>query len=405
MPQTTSNLSNSIRTLYASKYIKAAQAARNYDQFSTPKSEYGVETAARLGSSITLPFLSVLPVATATISQTTDITARQFRDVAVTVSPTSRGDAIDWAEAVDTQVFTDYGEQRYAAIGDQQMRSVEAVAIDAALAGSLFQRAAARASLDAGTAGHRCNEDQMSEIQVMLQTLRCPHMDLGEGRGKAWMALIHPAAYYDLRTVGNVESVGIYQDKEIILNWELGKLGPFKLLVSADSKVYAGAGIDNASAVATTIAASLGGTANQSLGTTIEVAANTNISVGDWLNIGTEETGDTFYPNNERVKWVSTSSTTITVVGSGPNGGLLNDHAVGEAVNNNDNVYPVLFGSPYSLVKIFDEKTGEFGSIIGPKVTGTLEQFAYLGWKWYGQYGITRQNCLVRGEFSSSLEA
>ena len=405
MPQTTSNLTNSIRTLYASKYVAAALAARNYDQFSTPKDYYGVETAARLGSSITLPFLSVLPVATAVISQTADITARQFRDVAVTVTPTSRGDAIDWAEAVDTQVFTDYGAARFAAIGDQQMRSVEAVAIDAALAGSLFQRGAARASLDAGTAGHRCNEDQMSEIQVMLQTLRCPYMDLGEGRGKAWMALLHPAAYFDLRTVGNVESVGIYQDKEIILNWELGKLGPFKLLVSADSKVFGGAGIDNALAVATTIAASLGGTANQALGTTIEVASATNISAGDWLNIGTEETGSTFYPNNERVKWVSTSSTTITVVGSGPNGGLLNDHAVGEAVNNNDNVYPVLFGSPYSMVKIFDEKTGEFGQIVGPEVTGTLKQFAYLGWKWYGNYGITRQNCLVRGEFASSLEA
>ena len=391
--------------MYAAKYIEAAMATRNYDQFSTAQSEYGVETAARLGSSITLPFLSVLPAATSAISQTVDITPRQFRDVTVVITPTSRGDAIDWAEAVDIQTFTDYGEARHKAIGDQMMRSLEALCIDTALAGSLVKRGAARASLDAGTAGHLLTDAVASEIQSDLQSLRCPYLLSGEKQ--RWMALMHPAAYYNLRTGGNVVNVGIYSGNhdEIILNWELGELGPFKLLVTGDAKVFMGAGIDNSSAVATTIAASLGGTANQALGTTIEVASATNISAGDWLNIGTEETGTTFYPNNERVRWVSTSSTTITVVGAGPNGGLLFDHVVGEAVNNNDNVYPVLFGSPYSLVKLFDGPTGEMGEIVGPKVLGTVDQFGALGWKFYGGYGRTRENCLYRGEFASGLEA
>ena len=405
MPQTTSNLSNSIRTLYGSKYLEAAAAVRNYDQFSTGKDYYEVETAARLGSSITLPFLSVLPIATAVISQTVDITPRQFRDISVVITPTSRADAVDWAEAVDTQVFTDYGEARYRAIGDQMMRSVEWVAINTALQGSLVQRGAARASLDAGTAGHLLTDANIAEIQTWLQTLRCPYMIAAEGINN-WLALMHPAVYYNLRVGGNIVNVGIYQDKEIILNFELGKVGPFKLLVSGDAKVFAGAGIDNASAVATTIAASLGGTANQALGTTIEVASASNISVGDWLNIGTEETGNTFDANLERVKWVSTSSTTITVVGAGPNGGLLYDHAVGEAVNNNDNVYPVLYGSPYSMVKLWDNQMeSEFGTIVGPKMQGAVDQFGVLGWKWYGGYGRARENCLVRCEYASGLEA
>jgi len=93
------------------------------------------------------------------------------------------------------------------------------------------------------------------------------------------------------------------------------------------------------------------------------------------------------------------------VVGSGSNGGLLNDHAVGEAVRNADSVYPVLYGSPYSLVKLYDEPTGEFGTPVGPEEGGLVHQFRSLGWKFYGGYGIARENCLVRGEYASSLEA
>ncbi len=405
MPQTTSNLSNSIRTLYAAKYLAAAASVRNYDQFSTPKDYLGVETSARLGSSITLPFLSVLPIATAVISQTLDITPRQFRDIAVTITPTSRGDGVDWAEAVEMQAYTNYGEERFAAIGDQQMRSVEWVAMTAALSGSLVVRGQARASLDAGTTTDRLTDTVISEIQTTLQSLRCPYMIAAEGINN-WVADLHPAAYHDLRVGGNVVSVGIYQDKEIILNFELGKIGPFKLVVSGDAKVFGAAGADNASNAATTIAASLGGTANQALGSTIEVASASNISAGKWLTIGTEETGTTYDETMERVKWVSTSSTTITVVGAGPNGGLLYDHAVGVAVRNADSVYPAVFGSPYSMVKLYDNAMeSEFGTIVGPQTTGMLDQFGVLGWKWYGGYGRARENCILRGEFSSSLDA
>lgn len=389
--------------MYGNAYLQAAMRTRLYDQFATGQEKYNVEQDARMGSSITLPFLSVLPIATAVISQTADIAPRQFRDSTVVITPTSRADAISWSEAVDIQVFTDYGAGRFAAIGEQQMRSVEWLALSAGLQGSLVNRAAARASLDAGTSGHRLSDAVISEVDTMLRTLRCPY--IMDGNTQMWMAVMHPAVFHDLRVGGNVVSVGLYQDKGIILNFELGKIGPFKLIVSGDAKVFGAAGADNASNAATTIAASLGGTANQALGTTIEVASASNISDGDWLTIGTEETGNTFDENMERVKWVNTSSTTITVVGSGPNGGLLNDHAVGEAVRNADSVYPVLYGSPYSLVKLYDSVTGEFGEVVGPEEGGTVKQFRTLGWKFYGGYGRTRENCLVRGEYATSLEA
>jgi hypothetical protein len=42
---------------------------------------------------------------------------------------------------------------------------------------------------------------------------------------------------------------------------------------------------------------------------------------------------------------------------------------------------------------------------VGPKVSGAIDQFGTLGWKWYGGYGRWRENTLHRTEVASSLEA
>src|SRR3972149_4183181 len=128
---------------------------------------------------------------------------------------------------------------------------------------------------------------------------------------------------------GNVDAIGTYQDAGIHLDFELGKIGPFRFIVNAWAKVFHAAGVVNASSVATTIAASA--TANLKLATTIEVAANTNIAAGQWLLVGTIETGNTFDPQNEYVGVGSVSGTSSTNQGQGPNGGLGFTHRGGGA--------------------------------------------------------------------------
>ena len=39
-----------------------------------------------------------------------------------------------------------------------------------------------------------------------------------------------PYVFHDIREGGNVDSIGLYQDKGIHLNFELGQVGPFRLL-------------------------------------------------------------------------------------------------------------------------------------------------------------------------------
>jgi hypothetical protein len=171
--------------------------------------------------------------------------------------------------------------------------------------------------------------------------------------------------------------------------------------VSPWAKVFIGQGAANGTAIATTLA-----TAASQGDTTLVVASSANMGSGSkWLNIiDTAETSSTHYTTNERVKYIS-GTTTITVVGQAANGGIRFDHASGVAVTNADSVYPVAYGGPRSLIKAYDAQTGEFGKTVGPKITGLADQFNTLAWKFYGGYGRLVESWILRGEYATSLDA
>lgn len=213
---------------------------------------------------------------------------------------------------------------------------------------------------------------------------------------------MHPYVFHDISESGNVDAIGLYQDRGIHLNFELGQLGPFRLVVSPYAKVFGGAGADNATAVSTTLAS-----AANALSTTFVTASDVsnNVSAGLFWTIGTEETGNTFYHDNERVKPLSASTTTITFNGQAENGGFRFDHAAGASVRNADSVYTVLYAGPASAVKLYDPGTGPYGKFVEPHVTGNLNQWVTAGYKFYGGYGRISENRVLRGEYSTSYEA
>lgn len=283
-------------------------------------------------------------------------------------------------------------------VGKNMMESIDLLAQAAATQGSLVERTVARAALDAGEATHRASDAQMSEVQSQLLSMKVPGFKFDGG--EVWPAIMHPYVFHDIREGGNVDSIGLYQDKGIHLNFELGQVGPFRLVVSPWAKVFLAAGVVNGTPVDTTLDGAV-----EALALEIEVAADTNIAAGQWLAIGTEETANTHHPKNERVKVASISGTTVTIVGSGANGGLRFDHATGVAVSNADSAFTIVYGGPSSLAKLYATEIGEYGQVVGPKRTGNLDQFITLGWKFYGGYGRIAENRLVRGEYSVSYDA
>jgi len=396
---TTSVLSNAVGARYVIPYIKGARGERLYDQFFMPVGVMGLEGRKGLGTTYTFNFVSGMTPGTTAISEIADIVPQILRDATSTISTTSRAEALKWSQLLDLQAYTDVIAARAEVLGKNMMETVEGQAYRAALAGTFIEiPGGARASLDAGTAGHLFTEAALYKAAAKLADMRCP--PFVDGSGSGWVALYHTDAGYDLIHSGNLVNVAIYQDKGLIFNGEVGRIGKFRCIESPYAKVFYGAGADNASAAATT----LNDAAANALDTTFVVASATNSEDGRHLAVGTEETGTTYYDTNESVTWAS-GTTTVGFIGSGENGGFRFDHANGEAVNNNDNVYPVVYGSPSSGVKAFADSVGQFGTMVGPRPDGLADQWQYLAWKWFGGYGRYAENRILRGEYASSLDA
>jgi len=392
---TTSTLTNSVRGRYINKYGETVYTQRLYDQLCYPISQD--REILQRSTSVTVPFLSAMSVGSTAISQTVDITPQTLRDSTASVSPSSRAEAMQDSELLLLQAYTDYGAKRFEVLAENMIETVEAFLLDTAMAGGNVSRAAARASLDAGTSTHLITYKAIEKAKNDLMNLRAP---MFTDTVSSLAAIMHPDLLYDLRTTTPVVEVAEYQKANIILNGELGMVNGVRIVASPYAKVFGGAGLDNGSSAATTLSA-----AENALDKVMAVASASNISSGRYLTVGTEETGTTLYPMNERVKYSSESGTDITFIGQGPNGGFKYDHASGVAVRNADSVYPVLFGGPMSIAKVYATEIGEFGEVVGPKQDGLVDQFVSLGWKWYGGFGIINENWLVRGEFASSLDA
>jgi N4-gp56 family major capsid protein len=407
--QSTSNLTNAVGERRFLKYVESAMFVRLYDQFAEDYKAVGtkqeLENLRGMGSSYKFNFLSKMTPATSAISEVYDVVPQILRDATASITPTSRADGLEWTELLDIEAFTNYAEERMKVLGEGSMESIELLAIAAALQGGLVDRATARASLDAGTSGHRFNDAAILKAGAMVRALKCvPFMEMGTPQH---LAVGHSDITYDLIQSGNLNTIMLYQDKALLtnrglFNGEVGEIGGFRVLASPWGKVFGGAGADNGTNVDTTLSSAANALAKQ-----IVVASATSITVGRTLTIGTEETGNTFRPTNEivRVSDLYSSGTTVDVISSEGNNGLRYDHASGEAVRNADNVYPVAYGSPGSLVKVYAEEIGEFGKVVGPKPLGNAETFAGVFYKFYGGYGRIGENWIMRGEYSSSLQA
>lgn len=395
-------LSNSVRTQYIENYLDGAIPERLYDQLASPVGK-NMEELQR-GSSVQVEFLSDMQPGTTAISEIADITPQTLVDATASITPTSRGEALQASEKLMLTVFTDYNAKIANRVGKNMMETVDSLARDAATQGSLIQRVAAtRATLDAGTTSHHADEGTLLTASGTLQSLKVPgYVDPVNGSA-SWAAITHPMVFHDFLRAGNILSIAQYQKASILLNHELGLLHGFRLVVSPWAKVFYGSGAANAKSVATEIKSDV-----SALDKLLTASVTSSVENGLFLNIiDTQESANTHVSTNERVKYVNhTNSPVISFVGEGANGGLRFPHVGGTALlTNNDSAYTIVCGGPESLAKVYATEVGEFGQIVGPKRDGLVDQFYSLGWKWYGGYGRFKENGLLRIEVSVGAEA
>ena len=403
-----STLSNSLKVQRTNDYQQGGMRRRLYDMFAQPISETsGAAGAAQAmadltkGGTVRLTYISDMAVTTTPLSEVQDIVPQVLADAVVDVNVDMFGDGIQTSQKALIEHFTNYDSRSPRAVGLNMMELVDFKAMEAALGGALVQRNGNRSDLDAGTTASRANETIFANVAGRLSHFNIPGWE-GEAQAPSWGAITDHFVLNDIATGGNVVNVGIYQDKGIILNNEVGRLHNFRILASGWAKILYGAGADAHSTVATTLSA-----AAARLATTIVLGTTTNLAVGYWLNLyGTEETASTFYPDSERVKITSLGAgNSIVIAGEGENGGLRFAHAAGTNATDADSAHIIMFGGPASLAKVYAPEIGEYGELVGPKQQGLAEQWTSYAWKWFGGYGRTAENLLYRAEVSVSEEA
>ena len=193
--QTTANLDASVRARYTSDYLDAAMVERIYDQFAFPVPGRPMSELIR-GSAVYLPFLSDMTPGVTAISQVVDVTPQTLRDATTYIEPTSRGEALQCSQQILIQAYTDYGAQRAAAVGKNMMESVDLLAMEQAVCGDWVERAAARASLNAGNSAHLASDSIFGDMQASLLSQKVPGFqvtgDRDGGQGQRWGTVLHP---------------------------------------------------------------------------------------------------------------------------------------------------------------------------------------------------------------------
>ena len=384
-----STLSNSLRIQYLNDYQQGAMRRRFYDVVAAPIDSLSAAAGAAQsmadmckGGTVRITFLSDMNVTTTPLSEVSDILPQTLADATADVTVDMFGDGIQTSQKALIQYFTNYGSSSPAKVGLNMMDLVDFKAGEAALNGSLVYRAVARTSLASGTTTHYISDGVFANVAARLSQFSCPGWE-GEGKPTSWSALMDHFVLNDISHGVNgtvILNVAQYQDKEMVLNNEIGRLHSFRVVASGFAKTLYGAGLSTGgNTIATTLAS-----AAARLARTIALGSSTNIAAGQWLNIiDGRETSSTFYPGNERVKCVGGTSTAYVIVGEGPNGGLRYSHAAGATVDDYDSVHTVLFGGPQSLVKVWAPEIGEFGELVGPKKQGLADQWTSFAWKWF----------------------
>lgn len=391
-------LSNSITTQLIADYLEGAMVERLYDQIAMPIGRNMSELER--GSSVQVNFLSDMTPGTTAISEVTDITAQTLLDATASITPTSRSEGLKASELLLIEAYTDYKAKMYQRLGKNMMETVDAVARDAACQGSFVIRDAARTSLSAASTSHRADDALFMEVSGNIQQFKIPGFKDRVNGNPAWPAIMHTFVFHDILKSGVVVDVAKYQNQGIYFNHELGSIGEFRLVVSPWAKVFYGAGTTYGTSCSTTSS-----TAVSALDKTISLTSTSSCNTGAFLNIlDTRETANTHVHTNERVKFVSRSTKVVTLIGEGANGGLRFGHAAGVTVSNNYSAYPIVFGGRDSLAKIYATEVGEYGQIIGPRRSGSADQWVEMFWKWYGGYARLRENGIVRAEVSVSAE-
>lgn len=405
---TTTTLSDSVAALYQSAFVMAMRNRYIYSQeplaYVPPQ---GIIGAGNRGSAVYIPMYHRLKPSITAISQTADVTPVTFGDNVVTITPDMYGQAVQLSQKLSLEAFSDVEKAAAENVARDAADTRDRLARAKACWGNVVKYggdATSRITLESSAT----TKDELAFANWLTAVAHLTGNDqpkLSDAAGVG--AIISHQTYADQIDDGTIILVGEYSAGAypFILNGEIGThIAGVRVIVSDFAKVYHAAGTSLAGADGGPTTAALGTSGASQGGTTLETNATiSSLGLGDYLAIGTVETSTAVadQPENESVYVTAgTNSTSITIVGAGPNGGFLFDHAAATPVTGHYQVHASLFFTRDALGMVYtnDDGLGPDGLIIPPEKTGLLKQFNTLAWKGFWGFGLMSENRVLRHE-------
>lgn len=394
---TTASVPNSVQALFEADYIENARKNYVYSQGAFIKSLPMSE--GHQGGSILLPMYHDLPAVPTAISRVADVSPVTFRDSSVVVSPDGYGNAVQLGWYVDLTAYTPMGQIAAGKVGRNAAETVDYLARSVAIAGNVVAfggDATARSNVSEAS-----TTDEIRPVDFFNAATFHEGNPLIAGPGNGLACITRQAAINDLIQDTNIILIAQYGGRpEILLNGELGmEMGGTRLVKSDFAKIFGGAGASGAAS-----SGILQSAANAGATGIVTTAALSSVAEGDVFTIGTvESTANGENRTLEAVRFTGTTgSSAMSIIGKGPNGGLMYDHSSGEPVTHSRQVYTSLFVCADAILKTYHNSVGVDGRLIPPERTGLLKQFNSMGWFWFGGFGLTGQQRVYRLEHAAS---
>ena len=251
----TSALSNEEKALYDGQFYLQGQSLVYWDQFCDLREQMnGVR-----GQTYNFPVIESLQPNTGPLDELSDISAQQMRAGEIVVTLQEFGGAVEVTKFAVATSYADVYKQAAYVNGYNLAESLDMVVRATAGQGSkvFFQNARTARSAFAGqsTAADRPNPAFLELLAVLTRTIKMPLYEDG-----AVLTCTHPFVFYDILqdSAGqSVRTMSQYSHPEILFNGELAYWGGLRLIVSANSKAFWGAGAAATSSVSTTLSSAV----------------------------------------------------------------------------------------------------------------------------------------------------
>jgi len=361
--------------------------------------EKGVLQDGNRFSSLRLPFFSPLAPANTARSEYVDISPVQLADQSFDVSPSFYGNAVQLGLLTRAQSQVPIEQAAAELVADNAAQTIDFVARSAAIAGSAVAYGTGTAR--SGLSSHQLTPALLYNAAAFLSAApKIPSVGAGVGAGLA--AVMRDVVVMDLAEDTGVILIGQYRDAgpEVVLNGEIGMtMSGVKIVQSNNAKIFMGGGSSRGPTSASLSADVSAGSTSINLNTSISSASNSYFTIGnrETTALGENAEVETFYV-------VDGTTTSMNVIGSGPNGGLNYAYSSGAIVESYNQAHAVVVFGANSLAKVYDGAEGEFGRIIPPDDTGTLKQFRTLGWRHIIGFGRPAENRLFRLEVGAERQ-